>query len=68
MFGTSWLGLGERNWLGHTEELLGVLATATNGQLEDRPTATAWGSPGGAPTGSSRPPVLRPRPWTCRGA
>ena len=35
MFGTSWLGLGERSGLGHTEELLGVLATATNGQLED---------------------------------
>ncbi len=35
MFGTSWLGLGERSGLGNTEELLGVLATATDGQLED---------------------------------
>jgi 2-isopropylmalate synthase len=35
MFGTSWLGLGERSGLGHTEELLGVLATATDGQLRD---------------------------------
>ncbi len=35
MFGTSWLGLGERSGLGHTEELLGVLATATDDQLED---------------------------------
>ena len=35
MFGTSWLGLGERSGLGNTEELLGVLATATDDQLED---------------------------------
>jgi len=35
MFGTSWLGLGERSGLGNTEELLGVLATATDGQLKD---------------------------------
>lgn len=35
MFGTSWLGLGERSGLGHTEELLALLATATDGQLED---------------------------------
>ncbi len=35
MFGTSWLGLGERSGLGHTEELLGVLATAADGQLQD---------------------------------
>lgn len=35
MFGTSWLGLGERSGLGNTEELLGVLATATDGQLQD---------------------------------
>ena len=35
MFGTSWLGLGERSGLGHTEELLGVLATATDRQLSD---------------------------------
>ena len=33
MFGTSWLGLGERSGLGHTEELLGLLATATDEQL-----------------------------------
>ena len=35
MLGTSWLGLGERSGLGHTEELLALLATATDGQLED---------------------------------
>lgn len=35
VIGTSWLGLGERSGLGHTEELLGVLATATDEQLGD---------------------------------
>ncbi len=35
VFGASWLGLGERSGLGHTEELLGILATASNEQLAD---------------------------------
>ena len=35
MFGTSWLGLGERVGLGHTEELLAQLVTASDAQLAD---------------------------------
>ena len=35
VFGASWLGLGERSGLGHTEELLGLLAAATDEQLAD---------------------------------
>ena len=34
-FGASWLGLGERTGLGHTEELLAALATASEAQLAD---------------------------------
>jgi 2-isopropylmalate synthase len=35
MVGSSWLGLGERSGLGHTEELLGTLVTASDDQLSD---------------------------------
>jgi 2-isopropylmalate synthase len=35
VFGAAWLGLGERTGLGHTEELLAALATATDAQLAD---------------------------------
>jgi isopropylmalate/homocitrate/citramalate synthase len=41
MVGASWLGLGERSGLGHTEELLALLATATDGQLADLGTTRA---------------------------
>jgi len=40
-FGTSWLGLGERTGLGHTEELLAALATASEDQLADLGTSRA---------------------------